>query len=94
VPSTEQDAAAYPALFSAEERPRSNFEVRRELRKLLDITEARRRYHVAAWKRSGEHPSPCRICLRVSAEQDGIRAALKLFGGRPNAYTAWGTDDA
>lgn len=66
-------------------------EIRAELYRVWHEIRMSQNGHLSAWQNSeGGHPTPCKYCEAYDSEVDGIRKALKHFGGNPTKSRWWG----
>lgn len=62
-------------------------DVRNELYALLGEMEDVANQHVSSWTESREgHSLPCPVCDRLKAERNGVKRAIRVFGGRPQNW--------
>lgn len=59
-------------------------EIRTELYRIWHDIRMSQNNHLSNWQKAeGGHPTPCRYCEDYDSEVNGIRKALKHFGGNP-----------
>jgi hypothetical protein len=54
-------------------------DVRKELYRVRNAIARRRDHHIAAF--GDEHRTPCRVCMQFHSEIEGVREAIRHFGG-------------
>lgn len=68
----------------AEEMHRSNAEVRAELYIVYAEIFVEKESHIVAYaKNAGTHSTPCEWCERFGQRMNGVKMALRHFGGNP-----------
>lgn len=81
---TELAERKYPTLRKATNHRGLQMDlVRWELYLLLRKQQRVRQFHVDSWEANGDHLNPCGICMRFHSEIEGIKHAIRHFGGNP-----------
>lgn len=62
-------------------------EIRGELYDLLNALQDEQNYHLQAWSTPPNvHGKPCRVCTDYENKRNGIKRAIRHFGGKPHNW--------